>query len=163
MSRSRKLLLVGGLLLAIWGMSYGLWYAVFAEHQALDNIGSSLSASFAKAAERNPAASQAALQAYSAAQYVYLRQVDAHSHWIGLAMLLIVLGIAFDRIPYGESRRFWLALALLLGSFIFPLGVLLENPGHAAMGRALAMAGSGLIVFSLAVIAAGFVWARADD
>jgi len=163
MSRSRKLLLVGGLLLAIWGMSYGLWYAVFAEHQALDNIGSSLSASFAKAAERNPAASQAALHAYSAAQYAYIRQVDAHGHWIGLAMLLIVLGIAFDRIPYGESRRLWLALALLLGSFIFPLGVVLEDPGRAAMGRALAIAGSGLIVLSLAVIAAGFAWARADN
>src|SRR5437899_6639238 len=34
MSGSRRLLIIGGVALAIWGMSYGLWYAVFAEHQA---------------------------------------------------------------------------------------------------------------------------------
>jgi len=50
MSGSRQLLIIGGIALAIWGMSYGLWYAVFAEHQALDNIGSSLTGSFAAAA-----------------------------------------------------------------------------------------------------------------
>ena len=35
MSGARRLLLTGGIVLALWGMSYGLWYAVFAEHQAL--------------------------------------------------------------------------------------------------------------------------------
>ncbi len=39
MSSSRRLLIVGGIALAVWGMGYGLWYAVFAEHQALDSIG----------------------------------------------------------------------------------------------------------------------------
>src|SRR6266850_241650 len=39
MSGSRKLLILGGIALALWGMGYGTWYAVFAEHQALDGIG----------------------------------------------------------------------------------------------------------------------------
>jgi len=30
MSGSRRLLIVGGIALALWGMGYGLWYAVFA-------------------------------------------------------------------------------------------------------------------------------------
>src|SRR2546427_11819494 len=39
MSGGRRLLIVGGIGLALWGMGYGLWYAVFAEHQALNGIG----------------------------------------------------------------------------------------------------------------------------
>jgi len=42
MSGARRLLLAGGIALAVWGMGYGLWYAVFAEHQALEQIGASL-------------------------------------------------------------------------------------------------------------------------
>src|SRR5205823_6522726 len=64
MSGSRRLLIIGGIALAIWGMSYGLWYAVFAEHQALDNIGASLAGGFGAAAERNPIAMESSLERY---------------------------------------------------------------------------------------------------
>src|SRR5216684_4069110 len=124
MSGSRRLLIVGGIALAIWGMSYGLWYAVFAEHQILDSIGASLATSFSSAALRKLLEAQAAITSYKAAKYVYDRQVDAHGHWIGLAMLLIVLGIAFDRVPIAEPSRLFLAASLLAGAFLFPLGVL---------------------------------------
>jgi hypothetical protein len=46
MNGARRLLILGGIALALWGMSYGLWYAVFAEHQALDGIGISLATGF---------------------------------------------------------------------------------------------------------------------
>src|SRR5689334_3156143 len=127
MSGSRRLLIIGGIALAVWGMSYGLWYAVFAEHQALDTIGASLSEGFVGAAERNPAAIDASLRAYREAKYVYDRQVDVHGHWIGLAMLLIVLGIGFERVGFSETVRYWLALALFAGAVVFPLGVLMQT------------------------------------
>src|SRR5712664_2686651 len=130
MSGSRHLLIIGGIALAVWGMGYGLWYAVFAEHQALDNIGASLAGSFAAAADRNPAAMEASLQEYREGKYIYDRQVDVHGHWIGLAMLLIVLGIGFDRVNFSESVKPILALGLTLGSAIFPFGVLLQTMGH---------------------------------
>jgi hypothetical protein len=119
MSGSRRLLIVGGIALAVWGMGYGLWYAVFAEHQALDNIGASLAGSFAAAADRDPAGMETSLERYREAKYIYDRQVDVHGHWIGLAMLLIVLGIGFDRVNCSERFKFLLALGLLLGSVIF--------------------------------------------
>jgi hypothetical protein len=49
---ARKVLLFGGIALAILGMTYGLWYAVFAEHQTLDGIGRSLASGFQAAAAR---------------------------------------------------------------------------------------------------------------
>lgn len=155
MPRSAKLLLIGGLALAIWGMSYGLWYAVFAEHQQLERIGGALATSFAESAERNPPGAQVALEEYRATKYVYERHVDVHSHWIGLAMVLIVLAFAFDRVGLEERMRYWLALALLVGAVVFPLGVLLQAVVYGAVTKGIAVAGSALVIGSLAGTAYG--------
>ena len=83
MSPARRILLAGGIALALWGMAHGLWYAVFAEHQALDGMGASLSSAFVGAARRDAGAANVALEQYRKTKYVYDRQVDVHSHWIG--------------------------------------------------------------------------------
>ncbi len=155
MMAARRFLLIGGIALALWGMGYGLWYAVFAEHQALDGIGSSLATGFAAAAERNQASAEAALLKYREAKYVYDRQVDVHSHWIGLAMLLIVLGIGFDRVTFSDRWKLMLAWGLFLGAVLFPLGVLLQTMSHGSLPRVIAIAGSALVIASLAGISVG--------
>lgn len=154
---ARRLLLFGGIGLAILGMSYGLWYAVFAEHQALDAIGHSLAAGFQAAAKRNSAAAESSLLQYRQAKYVYDRQVDVHGHWIGLAMLLIVLAIAFDHVGLSEKLKLLLAWTLLLGATLFPLGVLLQTWGHGALPRAVAILGSALVIAALTGIVVGFL------
>jgi hypothetical protein len=162
MSGSRRLLIIGGIALAIWGMSYGLWYAVFAEHQALDNIGSSLAGSFAAAADRNPGVMESSLQQYREAKYVYERHVDVHGHWIGLAMLLIVLGIGFDRVNFAERFKMFLAIGLLAGAVVFPLGVLLQTISHGPLPRAIAIVGSGFVIAGLVSCCAGVLVRRAS-
>ncbi len=155
MNPGKRVLVVGGIALALWGMSYGLWYAVFAEHQALDGIGSSLAAGFADAAQRNVESSATHLGQYREAKYVYDRQVDVHSHWIGLAMLLLILGIAYDRIGFSEKWKLLLAIELLIGAFLFPFGVLLQTWSHGPLPRGLAIAGSVLVIASLAGMIVG--------
>ena len=154
---ARKLLLFGGIALAILGMSYGLWYAVFAEHQALDGIGRSLSASFRAAAERNPAGSENSLLQYREAKYAYDRQVDVHGHWIGLAMLLFVLAIALDHTGLSEKFKLLLACALFSGAVFFPLGVLLQTWSHGPLPRAITILGSALVIAGLAGVVLGFM------
>jgi hypothetical protein len=156
-SRSRKLLIFGGTVLAVLGMLYGLHYAVFVEHQTLDRMGGSLAGAFTHAAERRWDDSQSALTAYRETKYDYVRQVDLHSHWIGLAMLLIVLGVVFDEVALGERARFAIALALLAGSIVFPLGVILQTVRMAPLGSAMAIAGSALVIAALAATAVGFM------
>ena len=157
MSGSRRVLIIGGIALAVWGMSYGLWYAVFAEHQALDTIGSSLAGSFAAAADRNPAVMESSLEQYREAKYVYDRQVDVHGHWIGLAMLLIVLGAAFEGVALSARLKTWLAAALVSGSIVFPMGVILQTVSHAAAyASALAIFGSAIVTVALVAVAWGF-------
>lgn len=156
MSRAQRLLICGGIALALWGMSYGMWYAVFGEHQALNGIGVSLASGFSAAASRNPVAAQASLDQYREAKYNYDRQVDVHGHWIGLAILLIVLGIGYRRVGFSERIAFLLALGLFLGAVIFPLGVLLQTFSHGPLPRAVAIVGSALVIASLAGITLGF-------
>lgn len=153
---ARKLLILGGLALAVVGMCYGLYFAVFVEHQTLDTIGGSLVTSFIRAAERKIPESQAALDTYAETKYIYTRQVDVHSHWIGLGMLLMVLGAAFERVAFGDRLRSLLALSLLVGAAIFPLGVILQTYDHGPAPRATAIVGSALIIAALSAIALGF-------
>jgi hypothetical protein len=152
---ARRVLIIGGIALAVWGMGYGLWYAVFAEHQALDSIGASLATGFAAAADRQPVAMDAALDRYREAKYVYDRQVDAHGHWIGLAMLLIVLGMCFDRVKFAERVKLFFALVLVAGAVTFPLGVLLQTFSHGPLPRAIAIAGSAFVIAGLAGMGLG--------
>jgi low temperature requirement protein LtrA len=138
-------------------MLYGLHYAVFVEHQTLDRMSGSLAGAFAHAAERGGDDSQDALTAYRETKYDYVRQVDLHSHWIGLAMLLIVLGVVFDEVAFAERARFAIALAMLAGSIVFPLGVILQTVHMAPLGSVLAIAGSVLVIAALGATAVGFM------
>jgi hypothetical protein len=157
---ARKLLILGGVALALLGMGYGMWYAVFLEHQELAGIGGTLTDVFTAAAERNPLAADGALKKYRELKYGYDRHVDVHGHWIGLAMLLILLGIAYDRVEFSESIKMFLAIGLLLGSFFFPLGVLFQTFSHDSGPRGLAVMGSALVIASLGVMTLGFARER---
>jgi len=159
MTAPRKLLIIGGLALAAWGMGYGIYYAVFVEHQTLDGLGSALAAGFVRAAERRMPESQAALADAASRSFVYVRQVDAHGHWIGLGLLLVILGIAFDRVAFRDRTRFLLALALLSGSILFPLGVLLEAWNRGPDPKGIAVVGSALVISGLCATAWGFACA----
>jgi hypothetical protein len=156
MTFSRKLLIFGGLSLAVWGMGYGIWYAVFIEHQTLDGLGSALATGFMRAAEHRMVDSQAALADAASRSFVYVRQVDAHGHWIGLGLLLLILGIAFDRVGFGERVRTYLAIALVAGAVAFPLGVLLETWNRGTGPQGVAIIGSALVIIGLSGTALGF-------
>ena len=141
-------------------MLYGLHYAVFVEHQTLDRMGGSLATCFRQRCRAQYAGElAAALDAYRAVKYDYVRQVDVHSHWIGLAMLMIVLGVVFDECSFRRAgslvRLRW---PMLLGSVVFPLGVILQTANHGGtFASALAIVGSALVIAGLGAVAVGFV------
>jgi hypothetical protein len=154
---SSRLLIFGGLALAAFGMLYGLHYALFVEHQTLERMGGSLAQAFIHGADRHSTQSLDSLIAYVETKHDYVRQVDAHSHWIGLAMLMIAFGVVFERVNFREGVRQAIAFALLAGSAVFPLGVILQTYHHGALvPKALTVAGSGLVIAALAATAWGF-------
>ena len=155
MSADRKLLIIGGLLLAAFGMIYGLHYALFVEHQTLDRMGGSLAEAFVSAANRNLPQSHAAVDLYAKTKYAYVRQVDVHSHWIGLGMVLILFGSFFDRLGFSARTRFYVALIFLAGAFLFPLGILLQTTMKGPLPSMLAICGSIFVIAALTVSAWG--------
>ena len=163
MSRSRKTLLVGGLLLVIWGMSYGLYYALFDEHQTLESITVSLARSFSLAAGKQMEPARAALDSYAAAKFEYVREVDVHSHWSGLALLLVLFGLIFDQVAFPEPVRRFLASALVSGSFLFPAAVLLQTVNQGMVPKALAAVAAALLIVTLTAVAAGFARGEGRD
>jgi hypothetical protein len=152
----QRLLISGGLILAAIGMIYGLHYALFIEHQTLGHMGATLTQAFVAAGDRNFPESDAALAAYTRSKYVYLRQVDAHSHWIGLGMLLIALGAFWKQVAFSKRTQLCLAITLLAGAFTFPLGVLLQTTMAGPITSAVAVGGSALIIIDLVLIIIGF-------
>lgn len=157
MSRSRKVLIVSGLILALWGMAYGLYYALFEEHQTLGRMGERLATGFARAAERQMSEADAALDAYASTKFEYVRKVDVHSHWGGLALLLMLFGVIFDQVAFKERKRVYLAVMLVAGSAAFPLGVMLQTVNRGIIPQVVAVAGSGLLIAALGAVAFGFL------
>lgn len=153
MSASRKVLLFGGLALLVWSMSYGLWYALFDEHQTLEAMGRNLSDGFAAAAQRDLTAAHQHIERYAAVRYEYVREVDVHSHWGGLGMVLLALCLFFDRVALAERARVRLAWMLLLGSSIFPAGVILQTVMDGWFPATLAAAGAAMVTLALALVA----------
>jgi hypothetical protein len=159
MTLSRGILIHTGVALVLVAMIYGLIYAVFVEHQKLDAMGGALADSFVATAERDRAKGDASMRRYADSNDAYVRQVDVHSHWSGLGLLLILLGLAFDNVGYSERVRRWLATVLAIGSSIFPLGVLAETTGLPTGGQWLAAAGAALVTLALAAVVYGFAHA----
>lgn len=163
MNGSKKLLILGGIALAMFGMLYGVAYALFVEHQTLARMGDSLSGAFSQAALGDAAHSEAELMAYKELKYKYVRQVDVHSHWIGLAMLMIVMGLVWDDVRFSRHVRQGLAMALSFGSILFPAGVLAQTATKAEfLPVTLAGAGTALVMIALVGIAWGFLRTAAD-
>lgn len=157
MTSAQRVLLFGGIALALFGMTYGLWYAVFAEHQALDSIGASLAGSFTAAANRSQMQSALAMEQYRHAKYNYDRQVDAHGHWIGLSMVMLVLAVAFNYVSFSDKHKLWVAWCLVAGSVLFPSGVLLEILSGGVAPKVIAAVGAALVIAALAATIIGFL------
>ena len=158
-----KLLIFGGLMLAAFGMLYGLHYAIFVEHQTLDRMGGSLATAFVDAAERDLPAAELAIDDYAETKYDYARQVDAHSHWIGLAMVMIIFGAVLEQTAFAERTRFVIAIALALGSFSFPGAVILQAWTHGSpLSLTLAVMGSALVIGAMSAAAVGFALQRSE-
>jgi len=76
MTGSQKILLSGGLALAILGMAYGFWYAVADEHPTLERMGVSLASAFAEVAKGEMDPAREFLKTYGETQSVGLYRTD---------------------------------------------------------------------------------------
>jgi len=65
--------------------------------------------------------------------------------------------LAFGRVAFSEAARRRLAVALLAGAAIFPLGVILETASTGAIPEGIAIAGAAIEGLAMAAVTWGFM------
>ena len=157
MTGSQKILLSGGLALAILGMAYGFWYAVVDEHPTLERMGVSLASAFAEVAKGEMEQASESLETYGETRFEYIREVHFHGHLVALSTLLLVLGLFFNLLAFSERVRLYLASILVFGTAAMPLGSLLEIVLAGPVPMTVALLGTIAIIGGLGAVAAGFL------
>jgi len=157
MTASQKILLTGGLVLAILGMAYGFWYAVADEHPTLERMGVSLASAFAEVAKGDMDHARESLDAYGTTRFEYIREVHTHGHVVALSTLLMVLGLFFNQLAFSERIRFFLASLLVFGTAALPLGSFLEIILTGSIPKAVAVLGTVAVIGGLFAVAFGFL------
>jgi len=159
MSNAQRVLILTGVFLIACTMVFGVAYAIFDEHQTLVGMGVQMATSFVEASQGNMDAAHGALDSYAAISAEYRNEVHSHGHWGMLSLILIVLGLVFDRMALNEKQALALAWVLALSAVLFPLGVLLQIGPAAGFGKILSIPASLGMVFGLLVSA----WALARE
>ena len=151
-----RLLLSGGTLLILAGFLHGAYYAgvhLYA-NEAMDQR--LLSAMAMSAASAQPAEAAQALAGYAQLQGAKAVNIAAHAHIIEFGLLAVLMALFQPYVFLSERwRKIW-AAALLLGSLILPVCVLLElRLGLVAGG--IADVGGLLVIIALVGMLAGIV------
>ena len=154
---STKILLIGGFALCLLAMSYGLYYALFDEHQTLSAMGYNLANSFAQAATGDLTAARESIAVFATVSAEYRREIHAHTHWGTLSLLLILMGLFFNRVGFSECKRIAIASVLSVGAVIFPLGVLLQSYPVGIIAKLLSISGTLALIVGFAAVLIGLL------
>ena len=161
--RASRTLLVGGLLLLVWGFLYGAVYAAWRE-----SGGAVAEVDILKSIVGNAAAgAQDALGQDFAAfgQYQMYRAINVatHTHINEMGILLLLLSFVQRLLPYSEAARNRWALLAVAGGFLLPVGILLEIP-YGVVGSVVADSAGFAVIASLVAMLLGLLrYVRAGE
>lgn len=157
MNAAQRILIIAGIAIIGFTMSFGVWYAIFDEHQTLNAIGLNLASGFIHAATGDLSAAMTSLDNYAAVNREYRFEVHSHGHWGMLALILLILGLVFQQLGLSERQGLALAWLLALSAALFPLGILIQTGPALAIGKALSLFGAVGMVLGLLVSAWGLI------
>jgi hypothetical protein len=118
-----RILIFGGILIAIVGMLFGEYYAIFHLHQSGMTIESEMLSSVQAVARGDDAPLARSMANIGKMLENMGTKKDTHTHWIQLAYLCLILGLVQPYIRLGDTwKRRW-AVIMVASSFILPVGV----------------------------------------
>jgi hypothetical protein len=120
---ARRLLVLGGLSLFLAGTLLGDVFAIFVLHPNADRIGQALVAATAAVRQHRPDAAGNSFEEIGGFLENRGTKVDAHAHMIGFGYLAMLLAILFPWIRLSERASRRLALLLITGGLVLPVGV----------------------------------------
>jgi hypothetical protein len=157
MRTENRILIVAGLALIAATIFFGLWYAIFDEHQTLVGMVESLTSAFAQAASGNLDKAHAAIDQYASTAAEYRLEVHFHGHFGFLGLIMVLLGLVAHTLGFNAANRKRLAAVLGASGFLFPVGVLLQIGPLASAGHVLAVIGTVGVVLGMLIFVAGLL------
>ena len=152
-NNGQRLLIMTGVALIAFTMCFGVYYAIFDEHQTLVGMGQQMASGFVNAAKGDLTAAYSAFDSYGVISAEYHHEVHSHGHWGMLALVLLLLGIVFRNLAFTQQTCQRLAYLLCGSAALFPLGIILQIGALELVGKLFASAGAvGLIVGLILVI-----------
>ena len=148
----RKFALAALWLIAV-GILGGLWHAAAVRYSSALVLHSGARWTAADLASRN--SPQQFVEAAEHRSYTLTRVVDAHTHIIKLATLLLLIALLYPLVDLPEKRKTALSALFLTGTCVFPLGVLAEIIVGGRVGQPIAAAGALLVIVSFAGVGWG--------
>jgi hypothetical protein len=155
MTSANKTYIVGGLVLVLAGLIFGVYYAIFDEHQTLVAMGTAFAQSFFEAAGGNETGVAENIETFRANSYEYMREVSVHAHIIELGTLALIVPLFSHRIGWSDGRKLLIARLFIAGSLVFCLGVFSQIFVLSVLTEALAVIGSGLVIVCVGVLVLG--------
>ena len=118
-----RILIFGGILIAIVGMLFGEYFAIFHLHQSGMTIEAEMLNSVNAVAAGDSEPIGGSMERIGKMLENMGTKKDTHTHWIQLAYLCLILGLIQPYIAIGPTwKRRW-AIVLVASSFILPVGV----------------------------------------
>lgn len=155
MTSANKTYIVGGLLLVLIGLIFGVYYAIFDEHQTLVAMRMAFAQSFFEAAAGNQAGVSENIEVFRANSFEYIREVSFHAHVIELGTLALIIPLFAHRIGWDDGRKLLIARLFIVGSLAFTLGVLAQTLALSGVTQGLAVMGSGLVIACVGTLVVG--------
>jgi hypothetical protein len=152
MNGFQRTLMAAALLLVAAGIVAGFAHAAAAQYNTLPVL--QYRAHWAAASLASQNGPRDAIQAAEHKAYAYTRVVDAHTHIIKLATVLLLVALVYPLICLPEKRKRILAIVLVIGICVFPLGVLAEIYVRGRSAQVVAAVGAMLVILAFA----GMVW-----
>jgi hypothetical protein len=152
MSGSQRILTWAALLLVAAGILVGFGHAVVVRYNTLPVL--QYRAHWTAAALASQNGPRDAIEAAEHQSYTLTRVIDAHTHLIKLATVLLLMALVYPLIDLPEKRKRTLGITLLTGICVFPLGVVAEIYVQGRSAQAVAAAGALLVILPFA----GMVW-----
>lgn len=133
-----RTLLVGGLLLLVWGFLYGAGYAAWGTTVSPDAEVGILKDIVSHAAAGDTGSLNAAFAAFGDYQLYRAINVASHTHINEMGILLLLLAFMQPFVYYPDARKRAWARVAVVGGFGLPIGILLELTSTPMLGSIIA-------------------------
>ena len=152
MDNSLRYFILTALLLIFVSSSAGVIYAFSVEHETLLKLREQYESAFSAAAVNNLKDAGSSLRQAEKLNYRYVRMIDAHTHIIKLATLLLVFSLLISNYASHSKIQGRITTTMTAGSILFPAGVLMQVYAAGFLFNVVAATGALLIIGSMFVL-----------